>query len=61
MRTSCLQAGEALVSILPALVEQTAGCTWMCAKKRAGGGGDANAEYSFLHQRSLDGMGNRIA
>lgn len=32
----------------------------MCAKKRAGGGGDANAEYSFLHQRSLDGMGNRI-
>lgn len=39
-RTSCWQAGEVWVSILPALEGQTAGCTWMCAKKRAGGGGE---------------------
>lgn len=56
-----LAGREALASILPALAERTAGCTWTYVKKRAGGGGDANAEYSFLHQRSLDGMGNRIA
>lgn len=56
-----LLAGRGGVGIYPpALAERTAGCTWTCAKKRAGGGGDANAEYSFLHQRSLDGMGNRI-
>ncbi len=49
MRTSCLRAGEVWASILPALEGQTAGCTWTYAKKRAGGGGDANGDHPFCH------------
>lgn len=48
-RTSCLRAGEVWASILPALEGQTAGCTWTYAKKRAGGGGDANGDHPFRH------------
>lgn len=45
-----LLAGRGVwASILPALGEQTAGCTWTCAKKRAGGGGDTNGDHPFRH------------
>ena len=58
-----LLAGRGGVGIYPPGLGRANGWVhvWMYAKKRAGGGGDANAEYSFLHQCSLDGMGNRIA
>lgn len=47
MQTSCLANAAAWASIRPALEGQTAGCTWMCAKKRAGGGGERQWKRSL--------------